>query len=152
MRERNSEVFESITDIDHVTNMDNKFGRSVKTPVFSMENDAELECWRKFIRRFEIAVIGAGLRYKGSGGIRSRRKAEDSQAEKFEREQRKAALLLDSMGEYGMNIFETWDGDVDAMQYEQLKVAFDNHFASRENIVATRHRFLCMEQRRDERL
>ena len=51
-----------------------------------------------------------------------------------------------------MNNFETWDGDVDGIQYEQLKSAFDNHFASRENIVATRNRFLCMEQRRDERL
>ena len=135
MRERNSEVFESITDIDQITNMDSKFGRSVKTPVFDMENGAELECWRKFIRRFEVAVIGAGLRYKDSDGVRSRRKAEDSELEKFEIEQRKAALLLDSMGEYGMSIFETWNGDVDAMQYELLKLEFDNHFASRENMA-----------------
>ena len=76
-RERNIEVFESITCIDHMTNMDNKFGRSVRTPVFNMENGAELECWRKFIKRFEIAVIGAGLRYKDSDGVRSRGKAED---------------------------------------------------------------------------
>jgi hypothetical protein len=81
VRERNIEVFESITDIDHVTNMDSmsKFGRSVRTPVFSMKNGAEVECWRKFIKRFEIAVIGAGLRYKESEGVKSRRKTEDGQ-------------------------------------------------------------------------
>ena len=56
------------------------------------------------------------------------------------------------MGEYGINIFETWRIDVETMQYVRLKTAFEEHFASRENIVALRHRFLRMEQKSEERL
>ena len=37
--------------------MDSKFGKGVNTPVFNLE----LERWRKFIKGFEIAVIGACL-------------------------------------------------------------------------------------------
>ena len=47
----------------------------------------------KFIKRFEIAVIGAGLRYIDGEGIKTRRKAEAADYEQFQIEQRKAALL-----------------------------------------------------------
>ena len=139
-------------DVTILTRMDGKFGKGVKTPVFNVECGAELEGWRKFIKRFEIAVIGAGLKYKDGEGVKSRRKAETAEYEQFEIEQRKAALLLDSMGDYGMEIFETWDIDVETLQYTPLKMAFEEHFSNRENIVATRHRFLCLEQRSEERL
>ena len=132
--------------------MDGKFGKGLRTPVFNIESGAELECWRKFIKRFEIAVIGAGLKTKDSEGATTRKQKVNADLENYELEQKKAALLLNSMGEYGMNIFETWDIQVESMQYENLKAAFDEHFARRENVVATRHRFLSMEQQYGEKL
>lgn len=134
--------------------MDKGFGKGVRTPKFVVELGAELECWRKFIKRFEIAVIGAGLKLdeEGATGTKSRAGTAKEKAKRFELEQRKAALLLDSMGELGMNLFETWDVEVGTMQYEGLKGAFEEHFSDRENIVATRHRFLCLEQRSEEGL
>jgi hypothetical protein len=36
------------------------------------------------------------------------------------------------------------------MQYEDLKQDFEDHFAEKENIVATRHRFLNLEQQKEE--
>lgn len=123
-----------------------KFGRGVKMPTFQLEHGAELEGWKKFIRRFEVAVIGAG--FKRVEGSRTRSADEKI----FDLEQRKAALLLDSMGEIGMRIFEAWDGDTEAMQYEELKKDFEGHFAAKENIVATRHRFMVMSQRAGENI
>lgn len=132
--------------------MEGKFSKGVRMPVFRMESGAELECWRRFSRRFEIAAIGAGLKVNKVEGTKTRKVEAAEETQRFAVEQRKAALLLDSMGEYGMNIFETWALPVETMQYEQLKAAFEEHFANRENIVATRHRFLCMDQFSEERL
>ena len=58
-------------------------------------------------------------------------------------EQREAALLLDSLSDYGMEIFETWNIHVDAMQYAQSTMVFEEYFL---NIVATRHRVLYLER------
>ena len=132
--------------------MEGKFGKGVTTPKFVIEYGAELECWNKFIRRFEIAVIGAGLTVKDTEGVKSRGKKDQEEFNKFLLEQRKAALLLDSMGEIGMDIFETWNVPVDGMQYEDLKREFERHFQQKENIVATRHRYLSIEQRTEEKI
>ena len=136
-------------DVTILTRVDGKFGKGVKNPVFNVECGAELEGWRKFIKRFERAVIGAGLRYMDGEGVKSRRKAEAADYEQFEIEQRKAALLFDCMGNYGMEIFETLDIDVENLQ---CRMAFEEHFSNRENIAAMTHRFLCLEQRSEERL
>ena len=141
-----------LCDVTILTRVDGKFGKGVKNPVFNVECGAELEGWRKFIKRFERAVIGAGLRYMDGEGVKSRRKAEAADYEQFEIEQRKAALLLDSMGDYGMEIFETFDIDVENLQCTPTKMAFEEHFSNRESIAATTHRFLCLEQRGEERL
>ena len=139
-------------DVTILTRVDGKFGKGVKNPVFNVECGAELEGWRKFIKRIERAVIGAGLRYMDGKGVKSRRKAEAADYEQFEIEQRKAALLLDSMGDYGMEIFETFDIDVENLQCTPTKMAFEEHFSNRESIAATTRRFLCLEQRGEERL
>ena len=132
-----------------------KFGRGVSTPQFIVEHGAELEGWNRFIRRFEIAVIGAGLKNSNdyeAGGATTRGKGKEEAQKRFEVEQRKAALLLDSMGEIGMDIFDTWNMDVSRMQYDELKYEFSAHFQEKENIVATRHRYLAIEQRSEERV
>ena len=131
----------------------NKFGRGVSTPKFIVEHGAELEGWNRFIRRFEIAIIGAGLKNSNdTSGATTRGKNKEEAQKRFEVEQRKAALLLDSMGEIGMDIFDTWNMNVSTMQYEELKYEFSAHFQEKENIVATRHRYLAIEQRSEERV
>lgn len=121
-------------------------------PAFVVEDGAELEGWNKFVRRFELAALGAGLKHKEALGAKSKRRSEEEEAERFNIEQRKAALLLDSMGEYGMEIFETWDFEIDTLQFQELKKAFEEHFAGKENIYATRHRFLGLTQMNEEKL
>ena len=89
--------------------MESKFGKGVKTPTLKLEQGAELERWNRFIRRFEIAVIGAGLEVKG-------KKTKKDEEERTALERRKAVLLLDGMGEIGMDIFESWETEVAQMQ------------------------------------
>lgn len=126
--------------------MASKFGKDISAPELSLELGAELEGWRKFIRRFEIAVIGAGLsekRLSGNASNKEKREAKDL-------EKRKAALLLDRMGEVGMNVFESWDMDIEELDFQQMKTRFEEHFTAKENILATRHRFFSMEQEAEE--
>ena len=57
-----------------IRNMGSKFGRGVSTPKFKVEHGAELEGWNKYMRIFEIAVIGAGLRDISDTGVTTRTK------------------------------------------------------------------------------
>ena len=81
-------------------------------PELQLEMGAELEGWRKFIGRFEIALIGASLKKIEEKKVWTRKKTQDANIEQLNLEQRKVALSLDSMGEVGMNIFETWDVEI----------------------------------------
>ena len=65
-------------------------------------------------------------------------------------ELRKAALLLDKMGEIGMDVFDSWDEEVEDILYEDMKERFELHFTRKENIIATRHRFLSIEMEAGE--
>lgn len=114
-----------------------KFGKGVTVPELKLEHGAELEVWNRFIKRFEIALIGAGL-MKADGAGKTRQGKKDNTEANFELERRKAVLLLDSMGEIGMGIYDTRDSSIDRMQYEPLRTEFEDHFSLKENIVATR--------------
>ena len=59
-------------------------------------------------------------------------------------------MLLDRMGEEGMDIFESWNEEVEDLQYDEMKERFENHFMGKENIIATRHRFLSIEMEAGE--
>ena len=126
------------------------YGKGVKPLKLGIEHGAELEGWRRFIKRFEIAPIGAGLQKPESEEVRAKAKAGPHKQVAIDREQRKAALLLDCMGELGEEIFETWDIDVPKIQYGSIRKAFEAHCVSKENIVATRHQFLSQEQQPEE--
>lgn len=47
-------------------------GKGVKPPKLVIEHGAELEGWRRFTKRFEIALIGAGLQKPDSEGEKSK--------------------------------------------------------------------------------
>ena len=114
-----------------------------------IEHGAELEGWR-FIKRFEIVLISAGLQKPHSKREKTKAKSNSDKQVAFDREQRKAALLLDCMRDLGMVVFETWDIDVSKMQYISLRKPLEKHFESDKKIVATRHRFLSQEQQTGE--
>lgn len=42
--------------------MASKFGKDITAPELKLEIGAELEGWRNFIRQFDIAIIGAGMK------------------------------------------------------------------------------------------
>lgn len=52
--------------------MESKFRISVKAPMFTLEQGAESECWNRFSRRFDIVIIGAGLKMVEKGVTKSR--------------------------------------------------------------------------------
>ena len=108
-----------------------------------VEQDNETESWRKFLRRFEVAVLSVDFEAKLT---------QEGDAKTIEGSRRKAGALLGCLGEEGMVIFDTFDIAVEAIQYDALKTRFDNHFQGRENKTILRHRFLCMTQESGESL
>lgn len=95
-----------------------------------------MEFWNRFIHRFEIAFFGAGLKQTETEGTTTRKgKQKAKEGDRFELEQRKAALLLDKMGEIGMDIFESWDIAVEEMQYEELKNNFKHYFLRKKILL-----------------
>ena len=97
--------------------MDSGLDKRVKMPMLRLEQGAELECYNRFIKRFEIAVIGAGL---NEVRLDSKGKPTASSTDR-ELDRRKAVLLLDSMGEIGMDIFDSWNIEVSDMEYSEIK-------------------------------
>ena len=94
--------------------VNNKFGKKFKKPDLQMELGTELKCWKMF-KIFLKAIIGAGLKDKEEKkGATARRKEQEA----FDLELRNMAMLLDSIGDPGMDIFETWELKIEGVQYE----------------------------------
>ena len=82
--------------------MEGEFGKGVTTPKFVIEYRAELKCWNKFVKRFEIAVIGAGLTVKGTEGVESRGKRDQEEFNQFLLEKKGSDLVRQYGGDrYG---------------------------------------------------
>ena len=83
-------------------------GKGVKPPKLVIEHGAELEGWRRFTKRFEIALIGAGLQKPDSEGEKSKTKTASDKQAAFDREQRKAALLRSEERRVGKECRSRW--------------------------------------------
>lgn len=116
--------------------------RQVVIPPLKVEDHNEKESWKKFLRRFQIAVIGKTFLNKD----------EDLEGEEKERVEshRKGAMLLNCIGEQGMEIFDTFGVEVTNIQYEDLERRFEEFFTRRENKILLRHRMLVCEQKDEE--
>jgi len=109
-----------------------------------IERHNELESWRRFLRRFEVAAVTIDFGAKV--------KLEDEGEKEREVSKIKAATLVGNLGEEGLAIFDTFKIEVEDLQYVELKGRFDEYFKGRENKVVLRHRFLNLKQSQGEEL
>lgn len=129
--------------------------KGINVPPLVIESHNELESWNRFLKRFKIAVIG-----KDFGEKKTEVKGESKHGESSSRsntleagemeQHRKGAALLNCIGEEGMNIFDTFNIEVDNIRYGELVKKFEEYFANRENKIVLRHRMLTSEQSANE--
>lgn len=116
--------------------------RQVIIPPLKVEEHNEKESWKKFLRRFQIAVIGKTFLNKDED-------LEEGEKERVE-SHRKGAMLLNCIGEQGMEIFDTFGIEVTNIRYGDLETRFEEFFTRRENKILLRHRMLVSEQKDEE--
>ncbi|XP_061398654.1 uncharacterized protein LOC133334373, partial [Musca vetustissima] len=63
-----------------------------------------------------------------------------------EPDKRKVALLLHHLGSQSLEIFNSFDMDIDTVTYEDLVRMLGSHFTPKANIVMERHRFFTCKQ------
>lgn len=61
-------------------------------------------------------------------------------------EQRKVALLLHHLGPECLQVFESFDVDMDKIKYEDLVKKLDDYFIPKANVAMERHKFFSRRQ------
>jgi hypothetical protein len=128
-------------------------GVELKIPALELKENSELECWRDFIQRFEIALINTNLaiiHIQSSEESSSSKKP--TAVEQIELEFKRGGLLLNSIGTEGYRIFTKWKISAADIRYSDLVARFEEKFTDRQNLFITRHRFLMMEQMTAEKV
>lgn len=64
--------------------------------------------------------------------------------------QRKVALLLHHLGPDCLQVFDSFDADMDTVKYEDLVAKLDAYFIPRANVAMERHKFFSRKQSADE--
>ena len=122
----------------------------VTIPPLVLKENAEMECWREFILRFEIALINTNIAISKDNQITSLSKEEKAKAivEEELKDFKRGGLLINSIGDEGYRIFARWNIPASAISYRQSELVgrFKERFESRQNLFVTRHRFLSLEQ------
>lgn len=67
-------------------------------------------------------------------------------------DQRKVALLLHHLGSGALDIFYSFNTDVDTVQYADLVSKFESYFIPKVNIAMETHNFLCANSNQNRRL
>lgn len=133
-------------------------GVEVRIPPLELKENSELECWRDFILRFEIALINTNLSVNEDTSTIKKNKEESSasSSEQADIEKnldfRRGGLLLNTIGAEGYRIFTKWNISAKDISFTDLVARFEAKFAGRQNLFITRHRFLMMEQMSSEKV
>jgi hypothetical protein len=130
-------------------------GLELRIPILELKENSELECWRDFLQRFEIAVINTNLaiiRPATGDSSSSKPSTSEAQAAGGDLEFRRGGLLLNSIGSEGYRIFTKWKINAADINYSDLVRRFEEKFAGRQNLFITRHRFFIMEQMAAEKI
>jgi hypothetical protein len=122
----------------------------VNIPKLEVVRSDELGSWRRFLTRFDIALINVDFKVKVALNVDGEVTEEATLAAAALENRKKAAALLTAMGEEGMAIFETFDIVTANMTYEGVIEAFQGYFGARENSIILRHRFLTIKQKEGE--
>ena len=143
-------------------------GVELRVPPLELKENSELECWRDFILRFEIALINTNLSITGSntatattkvkigessGDAEAKAQAKaEAEAVIADMDSRRGGLLLNTIGPEGYRIFTKWNILAKDILYSDLRRRFEEKFTGRQNLFITRHRFLTMEQMSTEKV
>lgn len=65
-------------------------------------------------------------------------------------DQRKVALLLHHLGAQALDVFNSFDMDIDAVKYTDLVKKLDSYFTPQINIVMERYKFFTYKQREEQ--
>jgi hypothetical protein len=122
----------------------------VNIPKLEVVRSDELGSWRRFLTRFDIALINVDFKVKIALDADGEITQEARDAADAQESRKKAAALLTAMGEEGMSIFETFDINTAHLTYEGVVEAFQGYFGARENLIILRHRFLTIKQKEGE--
>ena len=119
----------------------------VRIPPLELKENCQLECWRDFLLRFEIALINTSLAL----GITladnvSKGETSTKEARENELDFRRGGMLLNSIGPDGYRIFTKWKIAAKDIKYTNLVERYEEQFTGRQNLFITRHKFLTMEQ------
>ena len=88
--------------------------------------------WKNWITRFKIFIRASGL---------------DSESD-----DRKVALLLHYLGKECMDIFTSFNVDIDDVEFDELVGLFSKHFSPKKNLTVERFKLFSRKQNRDESL
>lgn len=86
--------------------------------------------WKNWSKQFKIYLLASNL---------------DLQSDK-----RKVALLLHNMGPQCLEIFNSFNEDIDSVKYENLLKLFEQHFIPKVNLAMERHTFFTRRQKTEE--
>ena len=135
-------------------------GVEVRIPPLELKENSELECWRDFILRFEIALINTNLSTNEDVLSSDTAKSESSTSKSKEQMEtmkqnldfRRGGLLLNTIGSEGYRIFTKWNIPAKEISFNDLVARYEEKFTNRQNLFITRHRFLSMEQLSSEKV
>lgn len=127
-------------------------GVELRIPPLELKENSELECWRDFLLRFEIAIINTNLatprppRNPSDASVSKEVVKQEAERELEDLEFRKGGLLLNSIGAEGYRIFTKWKIAAANIRYSDLVARFEQKFTGRQNLFITRHRFFTLGQ------
>ena len=119
-------------------------GYGLRVQPLKLKQDNERDCFDKFLMRFELAIVGSGIKFTSEKEDSDKSTSETSKAQL--EEWRKGAALLNVIGEEGMKIFEEWDIELKDVAFTDIVARFKEHFSKKEGIILLRHRFLNTRQ------
>ncbi|RVE51181.1 hypothetical protein evm_004146 [Chilo suppressalis] len=88
--------------------------------------------WKKWLQSFKIFMRASGIN--------------------DESEERKVAVFLHYIGEKSLEIFNTFNLDVDTVKYDVLIQKFENYFVPKTNITYESYKFFTRKQNEEESL
>jgi len=95
-----------------------------------LDNDNQAEAWRRWKQKLEIFIIANELENASN--------------------KRKVAILLNSVGDAGLEIFNSFNITESEEKFENVIKKFDDHFIPKKNITIERHKFLTRKQKYEE--
>lgn len=101
-----------------------------KLHISSDSNNNNCEEWKRWWQQMELYLLATGLD-----------KAE---------EKRKIAILLHSMGTKGLEIFNTFNLNINESTFEAVTKKFDNYFEPKKNLTMCRYAFFTRKQSKSE--